>query len=118
MAASRSARRQARMGALSMKRLACPDQSTAQGDQHAEHKKCFWQRSSSALSPFALLRRTGNAGTTVLVHRQAAGQRKSWPVAQPITYILVGESPKRAQESQEQQRLLTVGPRCASGTCR
>ena len=98
--------------------IACPEQLTVQGDQHAEHNKCFWQRSSSALSTFALLRRTGNAGTTVLAHRQATGQRKSRPVAQPIMYILEGESPQCAQEGHEQQRLLTVGLRCTSGTCR
>src|SRR5437764_611388 len=91
-----------------------PNQPTTHCGEYTEHKEGLRQWRSRLLPAFPLLGGTRNAGATILAQRQAAGQGESWPVAQPVTHILVGESPQGAQERDEQQRRFAVGPWAAS----
>src|SRR5437763_13208159 len=94
--------------------IAGANEPTTQSSQHAEHKESLREWRSRLLPAFPLLRGTRNARTTIFAQRQAAGQGESRPVAQPVTHILIGESPQGAQERDEQQRRFAVGPRAPS----
>ncbi|MFL5654416.1 MAG: hypothetical protein ACJ8CB_09585 [Ktedonobacteraceae bacterium] len=54
---------------------------------------------------FAQLGRTGDTRQAPGVERQATGQGQSGPTVQPLMHILVGESPKRFEQGDQQQRL-------------
>src|SRR5437763_14274552 len=54
--------------------IASTDEPTTQSGEHAEHEERFGQWRTSPLSAFALLGRTGNAGTTIFAQRAATGQ--------------------------------------------
>jgi len=45
------------------------DEPLTQGGEHAEHEEGIGQWGASPLLAFQLLRRTGNAGTTILAQR-------------------------------------------------
>ena len=54
--------------------VACADQPTSNGGQHAEHKERLWERGSSAGSSPPLLGGTGNPWSTIAIQRQATSQ--------------------------------------------
>ena len=54
--------------------VACPDQPTPNGAQHAQHEEGFWQGCSGGLTALALLGGTGNAWLAIVPQRQTTGQ--------------------------------------------
>src|SRR5262249_1765837 len=58
----------------------------------------------------ALLGGAGHPHTAARVARQPAGQREGRPGHQPVMHVLVGQAPQRAQQREQQQRLLGVDP--------
>jgi hypothetical protein len=78
------------------------NEPSTDGSQDTEHKKRFSQRCSTLLSTFALLRWARDTWTAIFAQQQAARQGEGGPVASPVTHILIGQSPQRAQERDEQ----------------
>ena len=54
--------------------IACPNESAADGLEHAEHEERLRSRSPCGMAALPLLRGAGNAGAAIFAHRQATRQ--------------------------------------------
>ena len=89
--------------------IASPDQMATHGTPDREHEERLKRRRSCGLPAFAQLRRARNARLANCIQRQATGQGQSRPTLEPLMHILLGESPERFEQGDQQQRLFAVG---------
>gem|GEM_PF-6056814 len=78
------------------------DQAAANGKKDAHKKEAFKKRSASHVTTFPLLRSTWYVQFLVLIIRETAGNRQFRPGIEPFTHILIGKSPKRSEQCNEQ----------------
>ena len=97
--------------------IAGTNEPAAQRGENGEDKQRFRQWCPCTIPALPLLRRARNAGTTIPPKRQAARQGQGRPITQPVMHILIRKPPECAQERDEQQRLLAIRARCATGAC-
>jgi hypothetical protein len=88
--------------------IASPDQMAAHGTPDGEYEKGLKGRRSCRLPAFAQLGRAGNARLASGAEWQATGQGQSRPTGEPVMHVLIGESPKRFEQGDEQQRLFAI----------
>src|SRR2546421_526461 len=71
-------------------------QPTTKGCQHTQHEEGLWHRRTSTVGALALLRRTGNAGSSIQTLWQVTSQGKGRPSHEPVMQILIRQTPQRA----------------------
>jgi hypothetical protein len=98
--------------------IASPDQMTTHGMPDREHEERLKRRCSCCRPSLTELGRTGDARFPIGPLWQATSQGQSGPTFQPVMPVLVGKSPERFEQGDEQEGLFAVGPRataCAFG---
>ena len=82
-----------------------------------EHEERFAGRRAGAGRALPLLRGAGHPGHAVGAGRQPTGERQRQPGAQPVGQGARREAPERAQQRDQQQRLLCVAAGSAPRPC-
>lgn len=97
--------------------IARPTEAAGEGRAHREDEEHLARRRARRFEPLALLARTRDAESPVGGSGQAVGEGEGGPGAQPVVDVLIGEPPEGADQRDQQQGLLAVDARCATGAC-
>ena len=90
--------------------VARPADAAAQDLLHGEDEERLARRGGGAGGALPLVGGTGHPGCPIVTRWQAAGERQGGPRLQPIRHGAGRETPQRAQQSNQQQRLVAVAP--------
>src|SRR6266702_3143140 len=88
--------------------IASTDHMATHGTPDREDEERLKRRRSCCLPAFAQLGRAGDARAAIGSQWQATSQGQSWPTLEPVMHILVGESPKRFEQGDQEQRLFAI----------
>jgi len=87
------------------------NQTAAHGTPDGEREEGLKGWGACRLPALTQLGRTGNAWRSIGSLRQATGQRQGRPTLQPVMHVLIGESPERFEQGDQQQGLFAVSTR-------